>query len=81
MYINPLSLSVHILRFSACRRAQMSQNTLKGSFPCVIIRWFNDILFLPYFKIGEYIGILFMKIQKSENVYSMIITIADMELT
>ena len=28
----------------------------------VLIRWFNDILFLPYFKIGEYIGISFMKI-------------------
>ena len=28
----------------------------------VLIRWFDDILFLPYFKIGEYIGILFTKI-------------------
>ena len=28
----------------------------------VLIRWFNDILFFPYFKIGEYIGILSVKI-------------------
>ena len=28
----------------------------------VLICWFNDILYLSYFKIGEYIGILFMKI-------------------
>ena len=28
----------------------------------VLIRWFNDIIFLSYFKIGEYIGILFIKI-------------------
>ena len=41
--------------------AHMSQNILKGSF-LVLIRQFNDILFLPYFKIGEYIDILFMKI-------------------
>ena len=28
----------------------------------VLIRWFNDILFLPYFKIGEYIGIYLWKL-------------------
>ena len=27
----------------------------------VLIRWFNDILFMPYLKIGEHIGIIFIK--------------------
>ena len=38
MYINPLSLSVHIhvyCDFWRVAGAQMTQNTLKGSFPCV----------------------------------------------
>ena len=38
----------------------MPQNTVKSSF-LVLLRWFNDILYLPYIKIGEYNGI-FMKI-------------------
>ena len=38
----------------------MSQNTLKGIFSFLdTLRWFNDILYLPYFKIGEYIVVVF----------------------
>ena len=32
--------------------------SLKGSF-LVLIRWFHDILHLPYFQIGEYIVFIY----------------------
>ena len=37
---------------------QMSQNTFNGSFP-VLMRWLNGMLYVPYFKIGDYTGIFY----------------------
>ena len=62
MYINSLLVRcAHTTIFGVSPGLRCHKTHWKVVF-LVLIRWFDDILFLPYFKIGEYIGILFMKI-------------------
>ena len=62
MYINPLSLSVQLIAIFGVSPGLRRHKTHWNVVFLVLILWFNDTLFLPYFKIGEYIVILFTKI-------------------
>ena len=79
MYINPLSLSVHILRFSACRRGSyVTKHTERYFSLCYYV---DLILVLPYFKIGEYIGIYLWKLYVNSQEWPNYTVTSTLKLT